>query len=188
MIRLSFLLLFALAVPGCLKFPGERFPTPTVLVNGQNVSRYNARLGDKIRITAVLAVSDSFVKPNDPNQKTYGILFAKVNQTGSDCFNLRESASTSTTKPFCLVTPDHLRSLVPDIAPGIPAKAVELTYNSKTDQWVTEFQVEGVSLCTDPPGCPSTFVGFYSASPSDPKTISPLTRIPDNGVLITVNP
>lgn len=166
----------------------ERYPTPIVLVNGQNVSRYKARSGEKIKITAVPGVSDSFVKPSDPNQKTYGILFATKSQTGSECFSVRVSPSTSAIEPFCPVMPDYLRSLVPDIAPGVPAKAVELSYDQQAQQWKVEFQVESVSLCTDPPGCPSTFVGFYSAMPSDPKTISPLTRIPDNGVPITVNP
>lgn len=189
MTRLLALLLLGVTIPGCLKLPGEGFlPSPTIYINGQNVSRYNARLGEKIRITAVLPASSSFAKPNDPTKKTYGILFAgPLLSTGSDCFTLKDPF-TSATKPFCPVTANFFKGLIPDAAPGSPAKAVELTYNPKTDQLVAEFQVEGVSLCTDPPGCVSTLVGFYSAPPSDPKMLSPLVPQPTNLVLITVNP
>ncbi len=80
----------------------------------------------------------------------------------------------------------HFKGLIPDVPPNTPVKAVELTYNSSTRQWVGNFQIEAAELCTDPPGCPSMLVGFYSAPIGDPKTIFPMAI--DDSVASFVNP
>lgn len=185
MIPRLLILLLGLAVSACYM---DRIPMPRILTNGQDLERYQARVGDKINLTVVLAVADSFVKPGDPNQKTYGILYDPSPKNNSDCFNLKPNPLSTSTTPFCPAMAKHFKGLVPDVAPSAPAKAVELTYNSSTKEWVGQFQIEAVELCTDPPGCVSTHIGVYGASTGDPKTIFPLSQNPDDSVAIFVNP
>lgn len=166
----------------------DQFFAPTILTNNQDLERYQARLGEKINLTVVLATNKSFVQPGETSRKAYGILYGSLGSNSSDCFNLRENPITTSTTPFCPVMPKYFKGIMPDVTASAPAKAVELTYNSSTAQWVGTFQIEAVELCTDPPGCPSILVGFYGASTSDPKAIFPLVSHPTDSVAIFVNP
>lgn len=171
MSRFLLLILLGLSLTACYM---DRTYIPEILINGQMRDRYQARVGEKIEVTAMM----SGIQLSDNSRKPYAILYNLDIENNTDCFNLKENPVTPLYRRFCPTIARFFKGITPEMAPNSPAKTVPLTFDARTSQWVSRFEIEAVEICSDVAeyselSCPSTWVAFYSAPVDDPKTIAP---------------